>query len=214
MSEDDYIPLSALQHYVFCPRQCALIHNECEWSENALTALGRVEHERVDTAPGSLRGNLYTARAVPLVSHHWKIRGVSDVVEYVQKGEESRITPIEYKHGKPKAHDADNVQLCAQALCLEEMHGCHVDFGYLFYHQLRRRSEVLFDDKLRQTTIRAIEGTRALLSGEELPAAVRRKECVSCSLYELCLPSPGGERASAYNERHFRSLLSMDETAS
>lgn len=214
MPEEDYIPLSALQHYVFCPRQCALIHNECLWKENVLTTLGRQEHERVDTAPDSLRGGVYTARAVPLVSHRWGIRGISDVVEYVREGREQRITPVEYKHGQDKTHEADRVQLCAQALCLEEMHACRIEFGYLFYHQPRRRQKVQFDEQLRATTIRAIENTRSLMEERALPATVRRRECAACSLYEICLPSPDGEKASAYNERLFRSFLTSDETAS
>ncbi len=218
-AEDEYVSLSALQHYVFCPRQCALIHNEQQWAENALTTMGKLEHERVDTAPGTTRGLLRTARAVRLVCHRLGIRGVADAVEYERVAEQGngqgncgverlrRVTPVEYKHGRPKDYRADEVQLCAQAFCLEEMHGIDIPVAYLFYRSTRRRKEVVLDAELRALTQRAVQETRELLALGTLPPARRMDDCDACSLYELCLPLPSGQRASAYNEQQFTSLL-------
>ncbi len=201
--------LSALQHYVFCPRQCALIHNERIWAENALTTLGKIEHERVDSAHGTTHGRVRTARSVRLVCHRLGIQGVADAVEYESVEEQggaspfSRITPVEYKHGRPKEYKADDVQLCAQALCLEEMHGVTIPSGYLYYRQTRRRKEVILDAALRDLTERAIVATRLLLQSGALPPARRMADCDACSLLELCLPLPSGVTAAEYNERQF-----------
>ncbi len=218
-TEDEYVSLSALQHYVYCPRQCALIHVERLWAENGLTTLGKIEHERVDTAPGTTRGSLRMARHVQLVCQRLGIRGVADAVEYefaaAEDGEAgqgtgahrlARVTPVEYKHGRPKEHPADAVQLCAQALCLEEMHGIAIPHAYLYYRQTRRRQEVLLDAALRAQTQDIIAATRHLLLNGTLPPARRRDECDACSLFELCLPQPTAQTASAYNERNFRQL--------
>ncbi len=220
-AEDEYVSLSALQHYVYCPRQCALIHVERLWAENGLTTLGKIEHERVDTAPGTTRGKLRMARAVQLVCHRLGIRGVADAVEYefaaaaegvAGQGEGMgarhlvRVTPVEYKHGRPKEHLADAVQLCAQALCLEEMHGIAIPHAYLFYRQTRRRQEVVLDDALRTQTQDIITAARRLLLSGTLPPAYRHDGCDACSLFELCLPRPTTQTASAYNERNFRQL--------
>lgn len=200
--------LAALQHFVFCPRQCALIHTERVWRENAHTLLGRLEHTRVDTAPGESRDKVYTARAVALVSHKLGIRGVSDVVEYIKTPGGEIICPVEYKHGRPKQHLADAVQLCAQAMCLEEMHHCNIPRGFLFYYSLRRRYPISFDEELRSETKIVIRETREMMLSGQLPPAVRRKECAACSLYELCLPLPAAQHVSAYNDRRFDALIS------
>ncbi len=213
-ADDEYVSLSALQHYVFCPRQCALIHNERLWAENALTTMGKLEHERVDTAPGTTRGALRTARGVLLACHRLGIRGVADAIEYERTagqggGQEDglcRVTPVEYKHGRPKEHQADAVQLCAQAFCLEEMHGIDIPVAYIYYRTTRRRQEVLLDAPLRERTEAAIVATRALLVGGTLPAACKHAECESCSLVELCLPLPSRLSAAAYNERNFSQV--------
>ncbi len=218
-TEDEYVTLSALQHYVFCPRQCALIHVERIWAENGLTTLGKIEHERVDTAPGTTHGNLRMARAVQLACHRLGIRGKADAVEYefdTSSNDEFdqemgarrliRVTPIEYKHGRPKEHSADAVQLCAQALCLEEMHGISIPHAYIFYRQTRRRLKILLDDALRAQTQDIIAATRQLLLNGTLPPALRRKECDSCSLFEHCLPRSTSQTVTAYNERNFHQL--------
>ena len=202
--EEDYVPLSALQHYVFCPRQCAFIHTEQEWQENSLTTLGKMEHQRVDTAPGSTRGGSYTARGCYLVCRRLGIRGRADAIEYRSRGGEL-IAPIEYKHGRPKEHDADAIQLCAQALCLEEMHGCRIDQAYLYYHATRHRLAVPLDADLRQKTESCIAAVRDLLHSRRLPPAHSRRECRSCSLRPICLPRHPA--AGEYNDNSFGTAL-------
>ncbi len=216
--EDEYVSLSALQHYAFCPRQCALIHNEQQWAENSLTTMGKLEHERVDTAPGTTRGRFRTARAVRLVCHRLGIRGVADAVEY-ERGEGQgdnarliRVTPVEYKHGRPKEYRADDVQLCAQAFCLEEMHGIDIPVACLYYRSTRRRKEIVLDATLRELTEQTILSTRELLMNGSLPPARRMEDCEACSLLELCLPLPLSSLSSArsYNEHQFRALLTEE----
>jgi CRISPR-associated exonuclease Cas4 len=134
--EDDLLPISALQHLLFCERQCALIHVEQVWAENRLTVEGRHLHERVDGGEHETRGGLRTARALPIRSLRLGLAGRADVVEFhASEGAAGppRVVPVEYKRGRPKSHRADEVQLCAQALCLEEMLGVHVAAGALFY---------------------------------------------------------------------------------
>lgn len=206
-AEDDYVTLSALQHYVFCPRQCALIYTEQLWAENALTTFGKLEHKRVDTAPDSSRGGVLTARGVRLICRELRIQGVADVVEYHDTSQGRRVVPVEYKHGRPASHGADVVQLCAQAFCLEEMHSCSISLAYLYYHGLRHREEIRLDRKLREQTRQAIIDTRELLHNRCLPPAHRRAGCLSCSLYELCLPLPNTVNVLSYNEKNFRDLL-------
>lgn len=208
--EDEYIALSALQHFVFCPRQCALIYTEQVWAENALTTLGRLEHERADSCTGTTNRNVCVERSVQLANHRLGIYGIADIVEYEQSPTGCTVIPVEYKHGRPKEHEADAIQLCAQALCLEEMHHCSIARGYLFYHTIRRRCEVVLDEPLRRTTRRAIEATRQLLASHEIPSAVRTDHCRSCSLYEQCLPPAAEMKAAAYNDSRFRHLLTEE----
>lgn len=205
--EDEYIALSALQHFVFCPRQCALIYTEQVWEENALTTLGRIEHERADSGLFTTHGDVRVERSVQLACHELGIYGIADIVEYERTSEGCLIVPVEYKHGRPKEHEADTIQLCAQALCLEEMHQCSIMRGYLFYHTPRRRQEVFFDENLRHITQQAIENTRRLLLSRELPSAMRSEHCRSCSLYEQCLPPATNMGAATYNDRQFRRLV-------
>lgn len=214
-NDDEYVQLSALQHYIFCPRQCALIHTEQQWAENALTTLGKLEHERVDTAPGTTRGNLRTARAVRLVNHELGIRGISDVVEYETTEDGGlTITPIEYKHGREKQHLADTIQLCAQALCLEEMHHVPIPTAALYYHATRRRYKVELTDEIRRETLSTITATRLLLQEKRVPRGIRRKECDACSLFNICLPTKGAQPVKEYNARTINAiLLNTDETA-
>ncbi len=190
MSEsDDFVPLSALQHFLFCPRQCALIHVERLWAENRHTAEGRLLHDRADTPQIERRHGVRTITAMPLSSAELGITGVADVVEFrVEAGGEHPF-PVEYKRGRPKAHRADEVQLCAQALCLEAMFDCKVEQGALFYGQTRRRQSVVFDDPLRQLTIETIRATREMIRAGTTPtASYLAKRCDSCSLIELCQP--------------------------
>lgn len=213
MSSERFIPISALQHYIFCPRQCALIHTERVWAENALTYMGQREHHRVESAQASVRGRVKEERSVQLYSDNLGLFGVSDVVEYQYSDSGLKITPIEYKHGSPKLHSADEVQLCAQAICLEEMHGIRIDEGFLFYQAHKRRTSVTFTTELRSLTLKTIEQTRQLLETQILPEAIKRKECMACSLNELCLPRKVFNSVAAYNNAAFEQSLE-DETAS
>jgi len=187
--EDDFIPLSALQHMVFCPRQCALIHVEQVWSENRLTAEGRIMHERAHEEGGESRGDVRIARAVMLRSFRLGLVGMADVVEFYRlKDGGWQPFPVEYKHGKPKADDCDKVQLCAQAICLEEMLNVKIPGGALFYGKTRRRLDVAFDENLRQETESIARQTHELIASGRTPPPVYEKRCESCSLMEGCLP--------------------------
>ncbi|BAM02849.1 CRISPR-associated protein Cas4 [Phycisphaera mikurensis] len=211
-AEADLRPISALQHLFFCPRQCALIHNEQEWEENRLTAEGRVLHEKAhdDTAkehrPGRDGGpGRRTTRGLPLRSFEHGLIGQADVVEFDDPAEGSGATaapgavrPVEYKRGKPKAHQADRVQLCAQALCLEEMLGLEIASGHLFYGKVRRREPVVFDLRLRTLTAATAARLHELLGSGRTPAAVYESaKCDRCSLIRVCMPKQGGRDGSA-----------------
>lgn len=186
---EDYLPISALQHYAFCPRQFALIHIEQAWEENYFTAEGRLLHERVDSGEAEQRGQLRYERGVLLISHKYKIQGKMDLLEIEKINGEIRYFPVEYKRGKPKAEDWDRIQVCAQALCLEEMREAKVSKGALWYWETRRREAVIIDDALRMATIAAIEGASALLAAGKTPKPIDDKvRCRSCSLIELCQP--------------------------
>ena len=198
--ESDDIMLSALQHYQFCPRQCALIHIEQQWAENRFTAEGKVLHERADSGAAQQRGEVRIIRSLPLCSQRLGLVGQADVVEFYGDG---RVYPVEYKRGKPKKNRCDDIQLCAQALCLEEMLALKIEDGALFYGQQRRRKEVLFDSELRDLTGDVITQTHLLIQGRKTPQAQYDKKCESCSLLGLCLPkSCGGSRnVGRYLER-------------
>lgn len=179
------MPISALQHWLFCPRQCALIHVERLWSENRLTAEGRILHARADGGAGDRRKGLKTLRTVEIGSVRLGLHGIADVVEL----EGEVIRPVEYKRGRPKPHRADEVQLCAQALCLEEMIGRQISEGALFYGETRRRKAVAFDDGLRALTLRIASEVRAMIATGQVPPPVfDTRRCRACSLIALCRP--------------------------
>ncbi|CTQ33128.1 CRISPR-associated protein Cas4 [Jannaschia rubra] len=181
----DSLPLSALQHWLFCPRQCALIHVERLWEENRLTAEGRVLHERADEGLPESREGMRVLRSVHVASERLGVHGVADVVE--MRG--GVPFPVEYKRGRPKAHRADEVQLCAQAICLEEMTGLDVPEGALFYGARRRRQAVAFDADLRGLTERVAAEARAAMAQGALPPPVYEAgRCEACSLHGLCRP--------------------------
>ena len=184
-AEDMLLPISALQHYLFCPRQCALIHVERLWAENAATAEGRILHEKADSGKADRRGGVQTLRAVQLRSFILGVVGVADVVE--KRGDV--LTPVEYKRGKPKAHRADEVQLCAQALCLEEMFDVPVPEGVLFYGAVRRRYPVEINANLRALTVEVAQRARDIVQASHTPPPVwAAKLCGSCSMADLCRP--------------------------
>ena len=184
--EDEFIPLSALQHFVYCPRQCALIHTERQWAENALTTQGRLLHERVDAGGAARRGEVTTSKSVAIRSLRLGLSGVVDVVE-TREGD--MPYPVEYKRGRPKTHRADEVQLCAQAFCLEEMLGVHIPEGALYYGKERRRQVIAFDVALRKLTEEVVERTHALLRSRRTPVAeYEPRKCRQCSLRDICQP--------------------------
>jgi CRISPR-associated exonuclease Cas4 len=185
-SDADLIPLSALQHYLFCPRQCALIHIEQAWAENAATTEGKLLHERVDAGGAERRPGVRIERGVALRSLALGVAGRADVVEY--HGKPPRPYPVEYKRGKPKPHRADEVQLCAQALCLEEMSGQDVPEGALFYGEPRRRTVVAFDAALRALTADIARQARAMIAQQVTPPPVLTAGCRRCSLHDACSP--------------------------
>lgn len=184
--EDGLIPLSALQHYLYCPRQCALIHVEQLWIENLATVEGRLLHERVDAAAGTTRPGIRIARGLQLRSLALGVAGRADTVEF--RGKPPQPFPVEYKRGRPKSHRADEVQLCAQAICLEEMCGLAVPEGALFYGTDRRRTRVVFDATLRELTTRVAAEARAMIAANCTPAPVNTPACRGCSLVEACWP--------------------------
>jgi len=213
-TEDHLLPLSALQHIMFCERQCALIHVEQVWSENRLTVEGRHLHERVDARGSESRGEVRTEFGVFVRSLRLGISGIADAVEFHRVGRdadsESRWQPypVEYKRGKPKKDHSDEVQLCAQATCLEEMLGTKVPAGALFYGKSRRRAQVVFDESLRRMTEEAAGRLHALVASGETPAPVTDARCRNCSLRDACMPdlSKGGGRVAAYLDRAIREV--------
>ena len=187
-SESDFVALSALQHFVYCSRQCALIHIEQIWTENVYTAEGREMHERVDDGKTSYRSGVRVTRSELLRSAVLGVSGVADVVEWHKLNNHEEPFPVEYKRGKPKQHDADKIQLCAQAICLEEMLSLHIPSGALFYGQTKRRLDVDFDSALRENTLRAAEGVHDLFRNGITPPPDPGPKCKLCSLKEECLP--------------------------
>jgi CRISPR-associated exonuclease Cas4 len=218
-AEDELLPLSALQHLLFCERQCALIHVEQIWVENAFTVEGRHLHDRVDAGPAETRGEVHTARGLPLRSLRLGLSGKADCVEFhrlrgtgqaeAQADAEAGALlpglagrwqpfPVEYKRGIPKSHRADEVQLCAQALCLEEMLGAAVRGGALFYGRTRRRLAVDFDPVLRGLTSNTAARLHALIAAGRTPRARREPKCASCSLLDVCMPDALSSPAGRY----------------
>ena len=206
--DDDPIPISALQHAVYCLRQAALIHIERMWDENRFTAEGRVLHAATDEPGGRYSRGVRRVSAMPLASRRLGLAGIADVVEFHRSDGVETPYPVEFKRGKPKAHRADEAQLCAQALCLEEMTGRSVPEGALFYGETRRRVEVRFDDDLRRLTENAAAALTALFASERTPAAeYERRKCDACSLLDLCRPQAGGRSAKMWRERQVRNAL-------
>jgi CRISPR-associated exonuclease Cas4 len=180
------IPLSALQHYLFCPRQCALIHVEQVWAEDAATAEGRLLHAQADSGRRERREGVRILRGVALRSLSLGVSGIADVVEL--HGDPPRAFPVEYKHGKPKSHRADEVQVCAQAIALEEMLGQSIELGALFYGETRRRHDVVFDAELRALTHAVATAARADIAAGRTPPPTPTPACKRCSLASLCRP--------------------------
>lgn len=198
-TESDLLPISALQHLVFCERQCALIHIERLWEENRFTAEGKILHEKTDKEETESRGDCRIARSLLLQCKKLGLYGRADVVEFHKVNNDKRIIlpgvnglwvpyPVEYKRGKPKSDRCDEVQLCAQALSLEEMLNTDISEGALYYGTPRRRTIVNIDTNLRDETAKIAERLHALINKKITPHAVYDKKCENCSLNDLCMP--------------------------
>jgi len=184
------VTVSAIEHYSYCPRQCALIHVEQTFDENLFTLRGQLAHERVDSGEDKASRGVRAVRGIPIWSERLGLRGKADLVELRPDGP----YPVEYKVGRRHGRHAD-LQLCAQALCLEEMLGVAVPRGAIFYHEARRRHEVLIDDPLRERTVETIHAIRGVLRAQALPRAPNDARCPNCSLLNACLPWVVGEPA-------------------
>jgi CRISPR-associated exonuclease Cas4 len=200
-SEDDLLSISALQHLMFCERRCALVHIENVWQENIFTAEGKNVHDKVHSSDSESRNDLRIVRSLRLVSYRLGLSGVADVVEF-RKSETGitldgangfwRAFPVEYKRGILKHEISFEVQLCAQAICLEEMLKCSVEDGAIYYGTSRRRQDVKFTPGLRGMTEDAALKLHELFNSRITPRAEYGKKCKSCSLFELCMPEITG----------------------
>jgi CRISPR-associated exonuclease Cas4 len=209
IEEEDRLPLSALQHLAYCRRQCALIHIEGYWSENRQTASGRILHRRVHDAATRMESGIIIARSLRLTSGRLGLVGIADVVEFHPDPSGIRIPghkgmwmpfPVEYKRGRPKQHQADEIQLCAQALCLEEMLHAAIPAGALFYGKTRRRQPVDLNIQLRSTVESLCSELHQLIASKIVPQPEPGPKCRLCSLLDEC--APGENRAaSAYIDR-------------
>jgi len=208
-NEDDLIQLSSLSHFVYCSRRCALIHIEQIWSENLFTAQGKLLHERAHSETSETRGNIRIVRGLPLRSLRLGLVGKADVVEFHRQEKAFTLPfPVEYKRGKPKVESCDLVQLCAQAICLEEMLDTEVLNGAIFYSRTNRRLDVTFDTLLRNETEDTASRTHALLNEGKTPPPIYKKSCDSCSLLSYCFPKAlrQGRSASAYLDKIWNSI--------
>ena len=202
--EDDLLLLSGIQHMAFCERQWALIHIEQAWAENVRTVEGKHLHERADDPFfDETRKNLRVVRGMPVISQRLGLRGVADVVEFYRNdtfvdGQTCRLddragwwkpVPIEYKRGKPKPDDRDAVQVCAQAMALEEMLNVHIPEGAVYYAQVRRREPIILDETLRTHTTNLALRMHELVRQGLTPKAPKGKHCSQCSLIEQCQPN-------------------------
>jgi len=197
-AEAEYLMLSEIQHYVFCPRQWGLIHLEQHWQENVLTVEGNALHEKAhDETLREKRGNKIVVRGMRIASSRLGISGACDVVEFHANTSGVRIpsyegcycvVPIEYKRGKPKEGEEDVLQLTLQALCLEDMLMADIPYGYLYYGEIRRRVKVEFSDELKQRIPVLVQEMRQYIQRGNTPFVKRRKGCVNCSLNQVCMP--------------------------
>lgn len=200
-TEEDMLMLSGIQHYVFCPRQWALIHIEQQWEENVLTIEGQLLHAHVDNPSyRAKRGAIVTLRHVALASKTLGLQGFSDAIELIPSDTDIdtishpsypgywRPVPIEYKRGRSKPTRCDEVQVAAQAICLEEMYGIHIPKGMIFYNEEKGRQEVIVDDELRRFTRQCANEMHIIYQKGVTPSASFGKHCQKCSLYDICVP--------------------------
>lgn len=197
-AEEDYLMLSGIQHFAFCRRQWAMIHIEQQWAENYRTTAGELMHRKAhDESSFEKRGNLLTVRGLRISSRELGLSGQCDVVEFHQDENGIELfgydgkwnpVPVEYKHGAPKENNADELQLTAQALCLEEMFQAEIPGGYLYYGENRRRTHVEFNQEIREEVKRTAREMHELFRKGHTPNVKPDKKCKACSLENLCLP--------------------------
>jgi len=190
------VMISALEHYSYCPRQCALIHLEQTFTENVYTMRGQHSHERVDRTDAERRPTIHREYALPLWSDRLGLTGRADLVEFTTDGP----YPVEYKSGKKRAWGHEAIQLCAQAMCLEEMLDCAIPRGAIFYQGSRRRREVEFDAVLRAVVEETTRAVRHMLASDVLPPAIADARCVHCSLAETCMPGVIDDQSATLRE--------------
>lgn len=204
-SEDDMLMLSGIQHFRFCPRQWALIHLEQQWADNRLTIEGQLLHKHVDDPFYRQKcGNNITLRSVNIASRELGLYGIIDAIELLPSNNSSDIIrhpkysgerkpmPIEYKHGKPKNNEVDEVQLAAQAMCLEEMYSIKISYGAFFYGEIHHRVEVEITPRLRDIVRECAEKMHGIYQNRQIPKAIKGKHCSKCSLNNICLPEING----------------------
>ncbi len=207
-SEDDLLPLSGIQHFAFCERQWGLIHVENQWAENVRTVEGKLLHQRVDDPYFTeTRGDVKVIRSIPLISKTLGLYGVADVIELQKEPGSSgfNYSMVEYKRGKQKPDDRDEVQLCAQAICLEEMLSIELDHGYLFYGETKHRHRVDFNETLRARVRLLSERMHELFAKGETPRPIKNFRCKNCSLYDICVPKLTDGRKKT--EQYLNSIL-------
>jgi CRISPR-associated exonuclease Cas4 len=215
INEDDLIPISALQHVLFCERQYALIHIEQLWAENRFTAEGDVLHERVHDEHHESRKNFRQEYGMPVRSLEYGLIGKCDLVELWlgDSGKPVSVNPVEFKRGKTKPNDVDRVQLCAQALCLEEMCGVIIGKAQFYYLQEKRRSETEIDATLREKTMSLVKRIHEINASSRTPPPVyEKKKCVNCSLFDLCMPK-NKKNVAHYVAAQLRETASPEEAS-
>lgn len=205
--EEDFLQLSGLQHFAFCRRQWALIHIEQQWAENLRTTEGRILHEKAhDASQREKRGDLIITRDMRVYSAKLGVSGNCDVVEFHKSSEGIDIPgvegiwqphPVEYKRGTPKISDADRLQLCAQAICLEEMLCCDIPEASMFYGEVRRREAVVLDEEIRTRVRLMLAEMHELYRRGHTPKVKPSKSCNACSLRELCVPKLSRNRSAS-----------------
>ncbi len=203
--------LSGIQHFAFCPRQWALIHIDQQWDDNRLTVEGEIMHQHVDDPFYRQKmGDVICLRSVNIASTMLGLYGIADIIElHPSDIPNNAIThpkyrgnrlpyPVEYKHGKPKEDNIDAVQLCAQAICLEEQYNINIPEGALFYGKIRRRETVFFSEELRSEVRSLASAMHEVYESGKVPYSVRRPQCRSCSLKDVCMPDTNSTTASSY----------------
>lgn len=221
-TDDELLSLSGIQHFCFCRRQWALIHVEQQWLDNLRTQEGHFVHERVDDPFfNESRGDVVVSRAFPLVSYTLGLTGIADVIEFIRSDagipvpdRDGRwlIRPVEYKRGKPKIDERDEVQLAAQVMCLEEMFGVHIDAADFYYNEIRRREHVAITDELRNR-VRSLAGEmHTIFRNGITPEAETGKHCSLCSLADICVPKLTKKKNPVRNYlgKHIREACALD----